>query len=281
MITTVIALALLGCGGGESGSGGGAAVVKNYTINFLGLKNQINEIDCQTFGYSEDQETKVIAFESRPDSGYEIIIHNSNGSVHKKHNTFATTSFTFNQNEVPPGGYVSFAEFSRSGINHVTTFAKALLPDTFSIYANGSSTQACLRGANTAETQAEGYINLLDFTQSYRGFNFANQPLENLTTQYIKDPRSNAKINITTQQKPLLAVLYAANEDEEINELQGFKFTPFNQIGSRDTPLELTPVTISDAPWTKPNDLNLDSAHLFVDGQQFNAPYAYLWPDFR
>lgn len=277
MITAAIALTLVGCGGGESGNNN-AQPVKQYTISFLGLKNQSNEKDCQIFGYDAAQNTQIIAFASRPDSGYEIIIHYSNGGVHKKYNNFSTTSFSFNQNEVPPGGYVSFAEFNRFGINHVTTFSKELLPDAFSIYANGSETQACLRGSNPQQTQAQGYINLLDFTPSYRGFNFVNQPLKSLTTQYISAAQSNAAIEITAQQKSLLAVLYAGDlQNEEIQELKGFKFTPFTEIGSRDTPLELIPVTRTDAPWHKPTNLNLELAALFVNGKQFNAPSAYLW----
>ncbi|EOZ5530879.1 hypothetical protein ACQSNA_002810 [Vibrio metschnikovii] len=282
IITSAIALTLFGCGGGESGNSSTPTPppVKNFNVNFLGLKVQSNETNCQIFGYNSDKSKNVIAFSSRPDSGYEIILHNSDGSVHKKYNNFSTTSFSFKQNEVPNNGYVSFAEFSRSGISHVTTFAKELLPESLNIYAKGSATNNCLTpsSANPNPKIETGYINpILGKTlHFYSGFNTAYQNLDNLTAQYKQNNLGNTAINFSTQQRPFLAIQYATNaEGSELNQLVGFKFT--TQKGSAAAPLELTEVTRSNAPWDIPNDLNLDSANLFVDGRQFNAPYAYLW----
>ncbi|MBC5851885.1 hypothetical protein [Vibrio metschnikovii] len=281
IITSAIALTLFGCGGGESGnSGNPAPPVKNFNVNFLGLKVQSNETNCQIFGYNSEESQKVIAFNSRPDSVYEIILHNPDGSVHKKYNNFSTTSFSFKQNEVPNNGYVSFAEFNRTGINHVTTFAKELLPESLNIYAKGSATNNCLtpNSANPNIQMQEGYINPRRALDYYTGFNTAYQKLNNFTEHYNLTKNGNIKIEFPSQQRPLLAVQYATNEDgSELNQLIGFKFTPFTQRGSTATPLELTEVTNTNAPWNTPNDLTLDSVNLFVDGRQFNAPYAYLW----
>lgn len=283
IITSIIALTLFGCGGGESGNSGNTTPpVKNFNVNFLGLKVQSNETNCQIFGYNSEESQKVIAFNSRPDSGYEIILHNPDGSVNKKYNNFSTTSFSFKQNEVPNNGYVSFAEFNRTGINHVTTFAKELLPESLNIYAKGSATSNCLTpsSANPNSKIETGYINpILGTTlHFYSGFNTVYQNLDNLTAQYKQNNLGNTAINFSSQQRPLLAIQYATNEDgSELNQLIGFKFTPFTQRGSAATPLELITVTNTNAPWNTPNDLTLDSANLFVDGRQFNAPYAYLW----
>ncbi|HIH0861468.1 hypothetical protein [Vibrio paracholerae] len=284
MITTVIALTLFGCGGGEGGSGGGtpAPTVKYYNVSFLGLKVQNNETNCQIFGYNPEGPQEVIAFNSRPDSGYEIILHNPDGSVHKKYNNFSTTSFSFKQNEVPNNGYVSFAEFNSSGISHVTTLAKALLPESLNIYAKGSAANNCLTpsSANPNIQIQEGYINPKRALDYYTGFNTAYQNLDNFTEHYNLTQNGNVKIEFPSQQRPLLAVQYATNEDgSELNQLIGFKFTRFTERGSAATPLELTelPTEVTKAPWTIPNDLTLDSANIFVDGRQFNAPYAYLW----
>ncbi|EKO3729450.1 hypothetical protein P0F31_003040 [Vibrio metschnikovii] len=283
IITSAIALTLFGCGGGESGnSGNPTPPVKNFNVNFLGLKVQSNETNCQIFGYNSDKSKNVIAFSSRPDSSYEIILHNSDGSVHKKYNNFSTTSFSFKQNEVPNNGYISFAKFNDSGfgISHVTTFAKELLPESLNIYAKGSATNNCLTpsSANPNPKIETGYINpILGKTlHFYSGFNTAYQNLDNLTAQYKQNNLGNTAINFSTQQRPFLAIQYATNaEGSELNQLVGFKFT--TQKGSAAAPLELTEVTRSNAPWDIPNDLTLDSANLFVDGRQFNAPYAYLW----
>ncbi|NAW68173.1 hypothetical protein CAG54_10685 [Vibrio sp. V27_P1S3P104] len=284
MITTVIALTLFGCGGGESGSGGGtpAPTVKYYNVSFLDLKVQNNETNCQIFGYNSDQSKNVIAFASRPDSIYEIILHNPDGSVHKKYDNFSTTSFSFKQNEVPNNGYVSFAEFNSSGISHVTTLAKALLPESLNIYAKGSAANNCLTpsSANPNIQMQEGYINPKRALDYYTGFNTAYQNLDNFTEHYNLTQNGNEKIEFPSQQRPLLAVQYATDKDgSELNQLRGFKFTSFTERGSAATPLELTelPEEVTNAPWTIPNDLTLDSANIFVDGRQFNAPYAYLW----
>ncbi|WP_158144441.1 hypothetical protein [Vibrio metschnikovii] len=283
IITSAIALTLFGCGGGESGnSGTPTPPVKNFNVNFLDLKVQSNETNCQIFGYNSEESQKVIAFNSRPDSGYEIILHNPDGSVNKIYNNFSTTSFSFKQNEVPNNGYVSFAEFNRTGSTHVTTFAKELLPESLNIYAKGSATNNCLTpsSANPNSKIETGYINpILGTTlHFYSGFNTVYQNLDNLTAQYKQNNLGNTAINFSSQQRPLLAIQYATNEDgSELNQLIGFKFTPFTQRGSQANPLTLTGVTRSNAPWNIPNDLSLDSANLFVDGRQFNAPYAYLW----
>ncbi|ENM3911936.1 hypothetical protein GI292_003136 [Vibrio cholerae] len=285
IITSAIALTLFGCGGGESGnSGNPTPPVKNFNVNFLGLKVQSNETNCQIFGYNSDKSKNVIAFSSRPDSGYEIILHNSDGSVHKKYNNFSTTSFSFKQNEVPNNGYVSFAEFSRSGISHVTTFAKELLPESLNIYAKGSATNNCLtpNTANPNIQMQEGYINTIpgESRYYYTGFNTAYQDLNNFKKYYNRTESGNSKINFPSQQRPLLAIEYEIEtniDGAEPKRLVGFKFTPFTQKGSQANPLGLTGVTRSNVPWNIPNDLTLDSANLFVDGRQFNAPYAYLW----
>ncbi len=283
LISSAIALTLFGCGGGESGGSSStpSPTVKYYNVSFFDLDNvaKNDQNSCQIFGYNDDKTRKVIAYRSAPENKYEVIIHYPDGSVHTKYTHFSKTTLRLRQNEVPNGGYISFAEFNSDGISHITTFAKELLPSTVNIYAKSKSPQSCLTGENPQLITTTGYIDPINWIESYRGFNFYNQSLDSLTTQYTSAVKSQTEINFSAPNKPLLAVSYKKDPDTgKILELIGFKFTRFTERGSAATPLELTgEVKNTNAPWNTPNDLTLDSANIFVDGRQFNAPYAYLW----
>ncbi|MCO7023794.1 hypothetical protein L4F31_11120 [Vibrio paracholerae] len=282
LISSAIVLTLFGCGGGESGGSSStpSPTVKYYNVSFFDLDNvaENDQNSCQIFGYNDDKTRKVIAYRSVPETKYEVIIHHPDGSVHTKYTNFSKTTLRLTQNEVPNGGYISFAEFNSDGISHITTFAKELLPSTVNIYAKSKSTQSCLTGENPQLITTTGYIDPIDWIESYRGFNFYNQSLDSLTTQYTSAVQSHTEINFSAPNKPLLAVSYEKDSDTgKILELKGFKFTPFSQKGTAAIPLKLNPVPVKNSPWTLPNTVELDSANIFVDGRQFNAPYAYLW----
>lgn len=268
LISSAIALTLFGCGGGESGGSSStpSPTVKYYNVSFFDLDSvaENNQNSCQIFGYNDDKTRKVIAYRSVPENKYEVIIHHPDGSVHTKYTNFSKTTLRLTQNEVPNRGYISFAEFNSDGISHITTFAKELLPSTVNIYAKSKSTQSCLTGENPQLITTTGYIDPIDWIESYRGFNFYNQSLESLTTQYISAVQSHTEINFSAPNKPLLAVSYEKDSDTgKILELKGFKFTPFSQKGTAAIPLKLNPVPVTNAQWTLPNTVELDSANIF------------------
>lgn len=288
IISSVIALALMGCGGGESGGGGSTPVpVKYFTVSFFDLDSVTTnqQTNCQIFGYSADETQKVIAFASQPDSNYQIIVHEADGKVKQKYNNLSSTSLKFNQNDIPDDGYISFTEFNSSGSSHVTTFAKNNLPTSINVYAKGKTNNNCLSSNISENPKLEkitGYIiptrgNPIDYT----GFNTAYQSLNNLTNQYKKNHHSHNSIEFHSQSRPFLAISYEADQDES-EHLQpiGFEFVRYSKtIGSSSSPINLNETIHRDSSWNIPDFLNLNSAMLFIDGKQapFNAPYAYLW----
>ncbi|MGC9424167.1 hypothetical protein, partial [Vibrio sp.] len=292
MITTVIALTLFGCGGGEGGSGGGTTVVKNYTIDFLGT-DILNSTDgCQIFGYVErvnGQREEVIAFRAPPPtSWYEVFIHNADGSVrqHLKGSDLNSSQLQFRQNEVPNDGYLSFAYFRNTGGKNtldVTTFEKAVLPDSFSIETHiDRRNDPCLgpSSANPQIKKIKGYIERLPAVPLLSGFNTPYQNLDDITEFYqLNNPDTNP-IEFHSQQRPLLAINYATDTDgETIKSLLGFKFTPFTERGIAQSPIKLEPVDWDDSTWLEPDNWSIDNAFLFVNGKKLltSANYAYLW----
>ena len=298
IITSVIALTLFGCGGGESGnSGNPAPPVKNYTIDFLGTGLQATVDNCQVFGYGPEKENgsrdKIIAYRTQPINTptrqYEVFIHNADGSIrqHFRGSDLNTNQLRFAQHEIPNDGYLSFAIFENFGTN-VTTFAKSLLPDAFSVYTEGNIT-SCLtpNSANPQEIEVAGYIApaKAGVLHEYSGFNTVYQNLKgDLADNYEQDKPSQDEIKFATQQRPLLAITYETDKDGSVLlPPRGFKFTPFNQRGTIGNAIRLdmpnNQVDSFDNHATLSSDVLIENAVLFVNGKKLlsGANYAYLW----
>ncbi|MCG3736743.1 hypothetical protein [Vibrio cincinnatiensis] len=293
IITSAIALTLFGCGGGESGnSGNPAPPVKNYTINFLGTGLQATVGNCQVFGYGPKKENgsrdKIIAYRTQPINTptrqYEVFIHNADGSVrqHFRGSGLNTNQLQFAQREIPNDGYLSFVIFENFGTN-VTTFAKSLLPDAFSVYTEGNIT-SCLtpNSANPREFEVKGRIQRVS-GEPLSGFNTAYQNLDDITKFYLLNNPDIEPITFLSQDRPLLAINYETDsESKAIKSLLGFKFTPFTQTGTSGNPIKLDLLVHRNAPWESPTDINVENAFLFVNGKKQlpSANYAYLWQPF-
>lgn len=289
MITTVIALALLGCGGGESNSGGGTTVVKNYTIDFLDVRERSSAAGCQTFGYVNHpnaDKTKLVAYRIKPER-YDVYIHYETGFLRQHYRSVDLNStFTLPQNEIPEGGYLSFARLNEGdGISHITTFSKELLPDNFAIQARGDITQCLAQsGTEPRETNVEGYIARRPGAKHVlSGFNTAYQNLDDITKFYQQDNPDNDSIPFLSLERPLLAINYETDEEgKAIQSLMGFKFTPFTQRGTSGDTIRLDPIVPRNTPWHQPTDIDVENAFLFVNGKKRlpSANYAYLWQPF-
>lgn len=298
IITSAIALTLFGCGGGESGnSGNPTPPIKNYTIDFLGTDLQATTGNCQIFGYGPEKENgereRVIAFKTQPStSRYEVFIHNADGTVrqHFRGSDLNTQQLRFAQNKIPNDGYLSFAYFqSRAGTDSadITTFAKSVLPDSFSIETRVDRRGDSCLGPNTINPNPrdnlEGYIFPLlggGISDFYLGFNTAYQNLENLTATYLREKDLPSKIVFSSQDRPLLAIQYTTNtEGTKLEQPLGFKFTPFSTRGTQSAELRLERVDWNNSTWLQPNDWTIENAFLFVNGKQVlpSANYAYLW----
>ncbi|NAW77596.1 hypothetical protein CAG60_01680 [Vibrio sp. V33_P6A3T137] len=296
IITSAIALTLFGCGGGESGnSGNPTPPVKNYTIDFLGTDLQATTGNCQIFGYGPEKENgereRVIAFKTQPStSRYEVFIHNADGTVrqHFRGSDLNTQQLRFAQNKIPNDGYLSFAYFqSRAGTDSadITTFAKSVLPDSFSIETRvDRRADSCLgpSSINPQEIEVTGYIERLPgVSHLLSGFNAPYQNLADITAFYQQNNPDTNPIKFNSQRRPLLAINYETDIDgKAIKALMGFKFTPFSQpIGTSGEPLKLTPIVEKDNRWYPPQDFSIENAFLFVNGKQVlpSANYAYLW----
>ncbi|MFW2209192.1 hypothetical protein ACN5J0_15835 [Vibrio cholerae] len=289
LITSTIALTLFGCGGGGS-SNPPAPLVKYFNIDFFDLSNVSDESNCQIFAYNNDQTRKVIAYRSTPADNYAIVIHDVNGQFVKSYTNQEITkaSFRFPQDEVPDNGYISFGEFSNSGTLHISTFEKSLLPESFAIYAkNKHANTACLttstNNSNPQEVEYTAFIkpptddnffffNLNHYNQS--SFNPANKDGVSVIVK-------------ATRHKPLLLTAYERSNTtpDAIKNLFAFKFEQTRGLGSTNTigspniqeRKELDEITTKDNQWNPPANVTLSSAQLFVDGRQYQAPYAYLW----
>lgn len=295
IITSAIALTLFGCGGGESGNSGNPTPppVKNYTISFLGTDFQATTGNCQIFGYGPEKENgardKIIAYRTQPINTntrqYEVFIHNADGSVrqHFRGSDLNTNQLQFAQREIPNDGYLSFVIFENFGTN-ITTFAKSLLPDAFSVYTEGN-VNPCLtpNSANPQTQKIEGYIERLSGVSNLlSGFNTPYQNLDDITEFHQKNNPDTNPIEFHSQQRPLLAINYETDTNgKEIKSLMGFKFTPFLQRGSQSSPIKLDSVNPHPGIWTVPNpsDWIVERAFLFVNGKKLltGANYAYLW----
>ena len=298
IITSVIALTLFGCGGGESGnSGNPTPPVKNYTIDFLGTGLQATIGNCQVFGYGPEKENgqrdKIIAYRTQPINTttrqYEVFIHSADGSVqqHFRGSDLNTNQLRFAQREIPNDGYLSFVIFESSSTN-ITTFAKSLLPDAFSVYTEGNI-NPCLtpNSANPQEIEVAGYIApaKAGVLHEYSGFNTVYQNLkDDLANNYEQDKSAQDEIKFATQQRPLLAISYETDKDGSVLlPPRGFKFTPFNQRGTIGNAIRLdmpnNQVDSFDNHATLSNDLLIENAFLFVNGKKLlpSANYAYLW----
>ncbi|GHY25065.1 hypothetical protein VCSRO22_1985 [Vibrio cholerae] len=292
-ISSVIALALLGCGGGESGGGSQPAPLKYFTVDFLGTGTiQASDKNCQVFGYSPESslgiKDTVVAYVTQPINTtsvqYEVFIHNANGGIVKHFTSIdlKVNRLRFTQSTIPEDGYLSFAYFQSSNrITDVTTFAKSVLPDSFAIHAEGNR-NSCLTpsGANPQIKTVSGYIQRMSGTDLLSGFNTSHQNLDEITKNYAKDNPDNKAINFPSQQHPLLALNYET-KNSRITSLKGFKFTPFSQRGVQGSPIVLDPVDWTNGEWTSPAPENfiIQNALLFVNGKKLlsNANYAYLW----
>ncbi|WP_278182894.1 hypothetical protein [Vibrio misgurnus] len=289
IISSVIALALMGCGGGESGSS--PAPVKYFTIDFLGTGTiQPTDINCQIFGYapnfnSEIKDT-IVAYSTQPinttSTQYEVFIHNADGSIVRNFTSLdlKVNQLRFTQSTIPDDGYLSFAYYQLSNrITDVTTFAKSVLPDSFAIYTDGNRT-SCLtpNSANPQVQTVNGFIQRMSGSNLLSGFNTSTQNLDEITKYYKKDNPDNTAIEFSSQQHPLLAIIYTT-KDERIESLLGFKFTPFSQRGIQGSPIVLDPVDWTGGIWRSPANLTIENALLFVNGKKIlsNANYAYLW----
>lgn len=287
LVTSAVTFALLGCGGGGGSSKTPAPVVKYFDIDFFDVENvNVNDNDkanCQIFGYNGDATEKIIAYRSTPKDNYEIVIHDADGQFIESYtsNNISNTSFRFRQDLVPDNGYISFGKFSESGINHISTFEKSLLPDSFAIYAeNKNSNSTCLPTStsvvNPQLTQYTGYIERPADGDHYFGFNSINQDLDNIISEYSRVGANNPIEFTALKEKPLLAVRNIRSGDE-LKQLGAFLITSYKQLGQAATPLTLTEVSSMDNTWSPPTDVTLSSAQLFIDGRQYQAPYAYLW----
>ncbi|WP_245868628.1 hypothetical protein [Vibrio fujianensis] len=299
MITTVIALTLFGCGGGESGNSSTPTPppVKKYTISFLGTDFQATTGNCQIFGYGPEKENgardKIIAFPVEPTKDYSVIIHNHDGSVRKifENTNLSSNKLSFAQNEIPNDGYVSFAKFNTNGISHVTTFAKVLLPDSFFVYTDQAKrpSDPCLgsSNANPVKREVAGFITpkSAGIKHQFSGFNTVYQDLNaDLAENYLQDKSGEDEIEFVSQQLPLLAITYETTESgNQLLAPRSFKFIDFNQRGTKGNSIRLDDqknVIINyDNDATLTSDLVIENALLFVNGKQqlAHANYAYLW----
>lgn len=289
LIFSALAFTLFGCGGGGGDSSSPAPSIKYFNIDFFDINNSSDESNCQIFGYSNDQtRQQVVAYRSTPADNYAIVIHDVDGQFVKSYTNkeISKTSFRFPQDEVPDNGYISFGEFSSSGTLHISTFEKSLLPESFAIYAkNKHDNTACLTTSpndiNPQEVEYKAFITRpTDDNFFFYHLNHFNQTSFNPT-----DKTGEGVIVKATQHKPLLLTAYERSNTnpDTIKNLFAFKFEQTNNLGSTNTlgslsqKITLNNIYIKDNQWTPPNDVELSSAQLFVDGRQYQAPYAYLW----
>ncbi|MGT0150652.1 hypothetical protein ACT691_19345 [Vibrio metschnikovii] len=285
IITSAIALTLFGCGGGESSnSGNPTPPVKYFNVSFLDLDNiDINtQTSCQIFGYNEDKTKKVVAYRSNPENSYQIVVHDEHGNFVRRYSNSTETNglsstFRFRQSDVPQNGYVSFV-YSEGRDNFVSTFSKDFIPEIFSIYAkNKNNNSNCLPiSSGNNNPQTSDYKSFIHIPDEDKLFFFSLNHFNQLSFEPTNKLGRNVSVNSRTG-RPLLLTAYERTNQDVIKNLFGFKFRATNALGSLGQEIDLEIIDQRDTPWTVPSDVELSSAELFVDGKQFNAPYAYLW----
>ncbi|MFA0891628.1 hypothetical protein [Vibrio cholerae] len=285
-ISSVIALTLLGCGGGESGNSGNTTPpVKYFNVSFLDLDNiAINtQTNCQIFGYNEDQTKKIVAYRSAPENNYQIVVHDEHGNFVRRYSNSTETNglsstFRFRQSDVPQNGYVSFV-YSEGRDNFVSTYSKDFITESFSIYAknkNNNSNCLSIGSGNNSNPQTSDYKSFIHIPDENKLFFFSLNHFNQLSFEPTNKLGRDVSVN-SRRGRPLLLTAYERTNQDVIQNLFSFKFRATNALGSLGQEIDLDIIDQRDTPWTVPSDVELSSAQLFVDGKQFNAPYAYLW----
>ena len=281
---------LAGCGG-ESSSGSSSSATKYFNVSFIELETQASpSSSCQIFGYddSETRGTSIIGYLTHPSTKYSIVVHDSNGDFVERYNegdgwTSSATNFSINQDLVPDNGYVSFVSRVTSGGStnfDVTTIAKSLLPDSFSVYAgNGTPNSSCITGSNPTWSDYNIYLKPDDGYNFY-GVNRYNQSTSDLASQYSHSGYDGSPFSFSSQTgKNVMAVRYATDENyTSVGNLQAFAFLTTSQLGSASNLLldDSDAVDYTDNSWTLPAssyDITLSGANIYVD---YNNS-AFLW----
>lgn len=283
LITTAVALSLTACGGEDGGSSSGGTkppASKKVTLNFFDLKED-NTASCLAYAVDSDDKITVSAASIKPNSSYSVVLHDATGKSIQVERSL-TQKLTLSLDDIPEKGYLSLVKTNSSGIHHITSIEKALLPSSLNFYTERdlSSGFTCEKGTNPSiKEYSNAYIERPVSGDYYFGFNTYLQSLSAINDQYSQSGRDFSFVGYNNKSM-VLAVRYARMNDE-IKILNGFKFSSSSALGSTSNELKLDD-SVSKANWltTSLVDAKLTEAHLFIDGKKHKAPNAYLWqPD--
>ena len=284
LLASGIALLVAGCGG-EDGGGSSAPTTPYYKVSFVNLaSSSSSDSSCLIYDYDDvnNPTSKVIGYAARPDSGYSIVIHNQDGSVASTYTSAdwgTATSYRFKQSDVPTNGYVSFVSrvYSASRYSYeIVSYAKSVLPSSFSVYSGGSNAGGCITGKNTTIKERTGYISQPDSGDYYFGFNTIIQDLDDVTANYAQLGLNNAAgISFYAPSNRSVIAIQYSRSGSDIGNVLAYKLTDLSSIGTLSSAVELNDVDYDDATWSIPTDgTTLTSANIHIYNTKSGA---VLW----